>query len=76
MRNAVVIEKFKDLTDHMKYLSKVRFVIVIHRLYLMKTQICDKKKYGICIKILAAECENKINKQLDKIDTNFVDFFD
>ena len=42
-REVVAIDKFKDITDHMKYLTKVRLVIVIHRLYVMKTQIADKK---------------------------------
>ena len=60
----------------MKYLTKVRFVVIIHRLYVMKTQIADKKRYAVCIKIIAAACENKAKKQLERTDTNFVDFFD
>ena len=60
----------------MKYLTKVRFVVIIHRLYVMKTQTSDKKRYGICIKIIAAECENTVKKQLERTDTHFVDFFD
>ena len=75
-REVVAIDKFKDITDHMKYLTKVRFVAIIHRLCVMKTQIADKKRYGICIKIIAAECENKVKKQLERTDTNLVDFFD
>ena len=49
-REVVAIDKFKDITDHMKYLTKVRLVVIIHRLYVMETQIADKKRYGICIK--------------------------
>ena len=75
-REVVVIDNFKDITDHMKYLTKVRLVDTIHRLYVMKTQVADKKRYGICIKITAAECENKVKKQLERTDTNFVGFFD
>ena len=44
----IIIEKLKDLTDHMRYLSKVRFNITIHKLYLMKTQIGDKKN-AVCV---------------------------
>ena len=43
-REVIAIDKFKDITDHMRYLTKVRFVIVIHRLYVMKTQVGAKKK--------------------------------
>ena len=75
-REVVATDKFKDITDHMKYLTKVRFVVITHRLYVLKTQIADKKRYGICIKLIAAECENKVKKQLERTDTNFVDFFD
>ena len=32
VRSVVIIEKLKDLTDHITYLTKVRLVIVIHRL--------------------------------------------
>ena len=54
----VVAEKFKDITDHIKFLSKVRFIIIIiDRLYLMKNQRLDKKTNGIGIKIIATECE-------------------
>ena len=74
-REVVAIDKFKDITDHMKYLTKVRFVAIIHRLYVVKTQIADKKRYCICSKIIAAECERKVKKQHERTDTNFVDFF-
>ena len=42
----------------------------------MKNQGPDKKKYGICIKIVAAECENTIKKPLARTDTSFIDFTD
>jgi len=73
-REVIAIDKFKDITDHMRYLTKVRFVILIHRLYVMKNQVGDKKRYGICIKIIAAECENKVKKQLERSDVDFIDF--
>ena len=73
-REVIAIDKFKDITDHMRYLTKVRFVIVIHRLYVMKTQVGDTKRYGICIKIIAAARENKVKTQLERSDADFVDF--
>ena len=74
IRELVAVEKFKDITDHIKFFSKVRFVIIIDRLYLMKSQGLDKKKYGIGMKIIAAECENKAKNPLERTDTSFVDF--
>ena len=76
VRKLVTVEKLDDITEHLKYLTKARFIINIDRLYLMKIQNGDKKKYGICIKIVAAECENTIKKPLERTDTSFVDFTD
>ena len=42
----------------------------------MKSQGLDKKKYGIGIKIIAAEGENKAKNTLERTDTSFVDFTD
>ena len=75
-RNLVGVEKLNDITEHIKYLTKVRFIINIDRLYLMKNLGGDKKKYGVCIKIVAAECENTIKKPLERSDTSFIDFTD
>ena len=74
MRLLVNVESFKDMTDHIKYLTKVRFIICLDRLYLMKSQGTSKQKYGVFLKILIAECENK--KQEDKSDTFNLDFID
>ena len=75
-RDLVGVEKLSDITEHIKYLTKVRFIINVDRLYLMKNQAGDKKKYGVCIKIVAAECENTIKKPLERSDTSFIDFTD
>ena len=75
-RNNVVVENFKDTTDHMKYLTKHRFIIHINRLYSMKCQgSSDKRKYAIGLKIIAVECTNKPQK-LERSDVDFVDFID
>ena len=42
----------------------------------MKSQGLDKKKYGIGIKIIAAECENKAKNPLERTEASFVDFTD
>ena len=70
------VEKLSDITEHIKYLTKVRFIINVDRMYLMKNQGADKRKYGICIKIVAAECENTIKNPLVRSDTSFIDFTD
>ena len=76
VRELVSVEKINDISDHIKYLTKVRFIINIDRVYLMKSQGLDKKKYGVCIKIVAAECENTIKNPIERTDTSFVDFTD
>ena len=73
-RELVNVEAFKDVTDHIKYLTKVRFIISIDRLYLMKSQGISKQKYGVFLKILTAECENK--KQEEKPEVINLDFLD
>jgi hypothetical protein len=73
-RELVNVESFKDVTDHIKYLTKVRFIISIDRLYLMKSQGLSKLKYGVFLKMLTAECENK--KQEEKPETFNLDFLD
>ena len=73
-RELVNVEAFKDVTDHIKYLTKVRFIICIDRLYLMKSQGISKQKYGVFLKILTAECENK--KQEEKPEVFNLDFLD
>ena len=63
LRNDVLVENFKDTTDHMKYLSTHRFIIHMNRLYTMKSQgSSDKRKYAIGLKIIAVECTNKLQK--------------
>ena len=50
VRNFVSVEKLNDITDHLKYLTKVRFIINIDRLYLMTIQNGDKKNTGYVLK--------------------------
>ena len=73
-REVIVIDKFKDTTEHMRYLTKVRLAIAIHRMCVMKNQACDRKRYGTCVKVIAAECENKVKKHFERSDDDFVGF--
>ena len=73
-RELVNVETFNDVTEYIKYMSKVRFIICIDRLYLMKGQGAEKKKYGVFTKMLTAECENK--KQEEKVEEFCLDFLD
>ena len=73
-RELVNVEAFKDVTDHIKYVTKVRSIISIDRLYLKKSQRTSKHKYGVFLKILTAECENK--KQEEKPEVFNLDFLD
>ena len=46
-RELVNVETFKEATEHIKYLTKVRFIISIDRLYLMKSQGASKLKIWV-----------------------------
>ena len=62
-KKQVALESFKDLTVHMRFLTKHRFVIHISRLYCMKIQAGgEERTYGIGLKLAAVECTNKIKK--------------
>ena len=74
-RKDVNVNDFKELTDHIKFMSKHRMVIHINRIYSMKNQNGgDKRKYGIALKLAAMECTNK-NRKLERTDSQFYDAF-
>ncbi len=74
-REDIKVENFKELTDHIKFMSKHRMVIHINRIYSMKNQNGgDKRKYGIALKLAAMECTNKTRK-LERTDSQFYDAF-
>jgi hypothetical protein len=59
-RSEVILKTFDDTLKYLKYLTKVRFVIFVHKLYINKTSMgTDKKKFGI---ILRAKCVETINR--------------
>lgn len=72
-KKEIAVESLKDLTEHMRFLTKHRFVIHVQRLYSMKTQAGgEKRKYGIGLKLAAVECTNKIKKVEN---SRFLDLF-
>jgi hypothetical protein len=64
---------FGDVTKHMRFLTKHRMILEVQKVYAMKTASGgDKRKYGVNIKLVAAECTNKSERSNNKC----VDFFD
>ena len=51
---------FSDVTKHMRYMTKHRMIIEVQKLYAMKTNSGgDKRKYGVTVRLVAAECSNR-----------------
>ncbi len=72
-RDAVKVNGFKDLTEHIRFMTKHRMVIHMSRLYSRKNQAgCEKRRYGIALKLAAAECATKTRK-LERADSHFYD---
>ena len=72
-RDTIKLNSFKDLTDHIKLMSKHRMALHINRLYSMKNQAGgEERRYGIALKLAAMECTNKTRKQ-ERTDSHFYD---
>jgi len=64
---------FGDVTQHMRFLTKHRMILEVQKVYAMKTAAgSEKRKYGVNIKLVAAECTNKPERSNNKC----IDFFD
>ena len=76
-RVEIKLESFKDALQHMRYMTKHRFVIHLNRLYCMKNQpgTNEKRKHGIVLKLAAVECTNK-TPPADRNANPCVDLFD
>ena len=60
-RTKIEITSFDDLLHHVKFLSKLRFIISFAKIYAMKTKNgSEKKKYGIVLKITHIEVQRPI----------------
>ena len=72
-RDSVKVNNFKDLTAHIRLMTKHRMVIHINRLYSMTNHVGgEKRRYGIALKLAAMECTNKTRK-LERTDSHFYD---
>ena len=69
----IPLNTFSDATKHMRYMTKHRMILEVQKLYAMKTNSGgDKRKYGITVKLVAAECTNRAeitnNRCIDLFD--------
>ena len=56
----IPLNSFDDVTKHMRYQTKHRMIIEVQKLYAMKTNSGgDKRKYGVTVRLVAAECSNR-----------------
>ena len=59
-KEEILLSSFSDATVHMRYMTKHRMIIEVQKLYAMKTTSGgEKRKYGITVKLVAAECTNR-----------------
>ena len=59
-KEGIPLNSFSDVTAHMRYATKHRMVTEVQKLYAMKTTSGgEKRKYGITVKLVAAECTNR-----------------
>jgi len=74
-REKIELNSFEDVLQHFKYMSKHRFVVRFQKMYAMKTAMggSNKKKYGIVLKLMCAECANKPARNLDRHEDLFLD---
>ena len=58
-KEEIPLNSFSDAV-HMRYMTKHRMIIEVQKLYAMKTTSGgEKHKYGITVKLVAAECTNR-----------------
>ncbi len=56
----IQLDKFGDAVKHMRHMAKHRVILETRMIYAMKTNSGgDKRKYGVTVKLVAAECTNK-----------------
>ena len=78
-RSRIEPTQVDEIYYYIKYLSKVRCIVEINRVYALKNNnLNGKKNYGIILKIITAACLNsymKINEIQDNENTG-LDFMD
>ena len=59
-KEEITLHSFSDVTANMRYMTKHRMITEVQKLYAMKTTSGgDKRKYGVTVKLVAAECTNR-----------------
>ena len=59
-KEEILLSSFSDATVQMRYMTKHRMITEVQKLYAMKTTSGgEKRKYGITVKLVAAECTNR-----------------
>ena len=59
-KEEITLNSFSDVTAHVRYMTKHRMITEAQQLYAMKTTSGgEKRKYGITVKLVAAECTNR-----------------
>jgi hypothetical protein len=59
-KEEIVLNSFSDATKHVRYMTKHRMILEVQKLYAMKTTSGgEKRKYGVTVKLVAAECTNR-----------------
>ena len=57
----IPLNNFTEVTKRMRYMTKHRMIIDVQKLYAMKTSSGgDKRKYGVTVRLVAAECTNRV----------------
>lgn len=74
-RTEIHLNDFNDTLNHLKYLTKARFIIYLHKIYVNKNSLGnDKKKYGVILRARCIECTNKERPPKNSINESiFVD---
>jgi len=59
-KEEITLNSFSDVTANMRYMTKHRMIIEVQKIYAMKTTSGgEKRKYGVTVKLVAAECTNR-----------------
>ena len=73
-KEEIELVTFKDVVEHMRFLTKHRMIVQFQKLYAMKTSSgSEKRKYGITLKLVAVECTNKPGHSTEKNSDLFID---
>ncbi len=59
-KEEIQLNSFSDVTKHLRHMTNRRMITEVQQLYAMRANSgSDKCKYGVTIKLVAAECANR-----------------